>query len=98
MLKYGIPVLRIRKAMTCTGSLLEAVFALWYGAAQTPFQAALAYGAIDSAAQLHSSGAWPNFMEVGGEETAMFYAVDNTFAQSTAILVPFLGALHCYRT
>ena len=91
LLKRGVPVLRIRKAMTCWGSLIEAVLAVAYGAARTPLQASIAYAALDSVAQLHSSGAWPNFMEVGGEYSAMLYAVDNTFAQQTAILVPFMG-------
>ena len=91
LLKLGWPVLKIRKTMTGWGSLIEAVLAVAYGAARTPLQAAIAYALLDSAAQLHSSGAWPNFMEVGGEWSAMLYAVDNTFAQQTAILVPFMG-------
>jgi MFS family permease len=91
LVKRGVRALSIRKWMTCLGSFLEAIAALAYGVATTPLQAATAYALCDSASQLHSSGAWPNYYEVGGEDTAMLNAVDNTFASSTAIVVPYMG-------
>jgi hypothetical protein len=91
LVKRGVRALAIRKWMTCLGSFLEAIAALAYGVATTPLQAATAYALCDSASQLHSSGAWPNYYEVGGEDTAMLNAVDNTFASSTAIVVPYMG-------
>jgi hypothetical protein len=91
LVKRGVRALTIRKWMTGLGSVLEAICALGYGVASTPLQAAVAYALCDSASQLHSSGAWPNYYEVGGEDTAMLNAVDNTFASSTAIIVPYMG-------
>ena len=71
LVKRGVRALTIRKWMTGLGSVLEAVCAVGYGVASTPLQAAAAYALCDSASQLHSSGAWPNYYEVGGEDTAM---------------------------
>ena len=64
LVKRGVRALTIRKWMTGLGSALEAVSALGYGVASTPLQAAAAYALCDSASQLHSSGAWPNYYEV----------------------------------
>ena len=114
LVKRGVRTLTIRRWMTGLGSFVEAVTAVGYGLARTPLQAAIAYALCDSASQLHSSGAWPNYYEVGGEDTvgkrflhrkfknfskkkwffpaqAMLNAVDNTFASSTAIVVPYMG-------
>ena len=91
LVKRGVRTLTIRRWMTGLGSFVEAATAVGYGLARTPLQAAIAYALCDSASQLHSSGAWPNYYEVGGEDTAMLNAVDNTFASSTAIVVPYMG-------
>jgi hypothetical protein len=60
--------------MTGLGSLVEALAAIGYGFAATPLQAAVAYALCDSASQLHSSGAWPNYYEVGGEDTVRLHS------------------------
>ena len=69
LVKRGVRTLTIRRWMTGLGSFVEAVTAVGYGLARTPLQAAIAYALCDSASQLHSSGAWPNYYEVGGEDT-----------------------------
>jgi hypothetical protein len=36
------------------------------------------------------SGAWSNYLEVGGDDTAMLNACWNTISSSTAIVIPYL--------
>ena len=81
----------VRRVMTCGASVLEACWAVAYGLAKTPMQAAISYAALDCCSQLHGSGAWTNFMEHGGKDAATLNSVSNTLASVTAIVIPHLA-------
>ena len=77
--------------MTGVGCLLEAAFLIVYGLACTPAQAAAVFGAIDIAAQLHGSGGWTSFMEIGGPDAAVINSVSNSVANGFGFIVPHMG-------
>ena len=84
--------------MTAFGSVVQAVFLVLFGMAQTPLLAALAYGGITGGHCFRGSGAAANYFEVGGKDTAMLNAVGNTVSNVPGFVVPALGMWLHHRT
>ena len=91
LIRRGTSTLQIRRLSTGVGSYLEAALAIAYGMAPNPIVATLVYGIMDASTGLHGSGGWTNYMEVGGEDTAMINATWNTIACCLPVVVPFIG-------
>ena len=47
---------------------------------------------------LHGSGGWANYMEVGGEDTALLFSFWNTVANLAGVVVPAAAAFFWRRT
>ena len=91
-IRRGTSMLTIRRLATGVGSVFESVLALGFAFAPNPVVATILYGTMDAMTGLHGSGAWANYMEVGGEDTSQLNAFYNTIACSVGgPLVPFLG-------
>eukprot|EP01052_Picozoa_sp_SAG31_P013863 SAG31_NODE_845_length_11547_cov_8.098096_9_plen_451_part_00 len=91
MISKKFAALTIRRAATCSACLLEAALAICYGLSPNPIVATICHGALDAVMGLHGSGGWVNYMEVGGEDTAMLNATWNSLACCSQVVVPYLG-------
>ena len=90
LVNRNVDTLRIRRIFEAIGSSAEAALFVVYAFAPNPLVATLAYGGITAFDATHTSGAWSNYLEVGGDDTAMLNACWNTIASSTAIFIPYL--------
>lgn len=90
LVSRNIETLRIRRIFEAIGSSAEALLFVIYAFAPNPLVATLAYGGITAFDATHTSGAWSNYLEVGGDDTAMLNACWNTISSSTAIVIPYL--------
>ena len=91
LIRKDVATLTIRRAFEACSSAVEATLFVCYAFAPNPLLATLAYGGITGFDAMHTSGGWANYLEVGGEDTAMLNSVWNTIASSTAIGIPYLG-------
>jgi hypothetical protein len=97
LINMGFTTLTIRRWSTGVGGLLCSAFALLYASADTPRQAVRALIGYSCSHLLHESGQFANFMELGGEDTALLTSVANSLANIPAIAVPPIGlALQSY--
>eukprot|EP01049_Picozoa_sp_SAG25_P016964 SAG25_NODE_4146_length_880_cov_0.695262_1_plen_118_part_00 len=62
-----------------------------YAAASTPRQALCAQIGYTCSHLLHEAGQFANFLELGGEDTALLASVANSLANVPAITVPEMG-------
>ena len=93
LVSRNVDTLRIRRIFEAIGSSAEAALFVVYAFAPNPVVATIAYGGITAFDATHTSGAWSNYLEVGGDDTAMLNACWNTIASSTAIFIPYLVRL-----
>ena len=98
LVSRNVDTLRIRRIFEAIGSSAEAVLFVVYAFAPNPVIATLAYGGITAIDATHTSGAWSNYLEVGGDDTAMLNACWNTISSSTAIVIPYLVRLYALCT
>ena len=82
----------MRRATTVLASVLEAAAVLCYGAARSAGAATVHYSVAMMAAQLHMSGAWSCFYDLGGRDVPTLSSVANTLANVTGLVVPYLVA------
>lgn len=90
LIARGVSTLAIRKLATCWGSGISSVALLLFGRSRTPRAATLCYCVALAGNSLHSSGFSSNYLEVGGEDTALLNGVGNTIANLPSFVVPYL--------
>jgi hypothetical protein len=93
LLKWGVPLLTVRKRFSLIATTGSSIAAIFYGMAQTPLQACLGYSLYTVSVQGMASSMFPNFMELGGQDTAILNSVANSLANIPGFLVAPVGLL-----
>jgi hypothetical protein len=91
LISAGVSTLTIRRWSTGGGGLLCAASAMLFATSTSPQQALRAQISYTCSHLLHECGQFPNFMELGGEDTALLASVANSLANIPAITVPATG-------
>ena len=91
LMKWKVPTETVRRYATTIGAMLCSASLVLFSMARTPQQGFVAYLAYQVSAFFHSAGCWPNMLELGGKDTALFASVMNSLAQIPPVLVPALG-------
>jgi sugar phosphate permease len=91
LVSLDVPTLSIRRWSTGAGGLLCSLCGVLMVAARSPTRATWALLGYNAAHLLHEAGCFANFLELGGEDTALLNSVANSLANVMGILVPPLG-------
>ena len=98
MRKRGTSLIQIRKRFSMLGTVTQAVSALLFVLAPTPLLACAASCCQYVGQSFHGSGFSANYLEVGGKDTALMYAVGNSIASIPGLVLPSVGLLLVKRT
>ena len=77
--------------MVSAQSLGTACALCWFGAARTPLGAACGLMLKEASSLCYGTGVAVNYLEVGGQNTALLKAVGNTLANVPGWLIPLAG-------
>ena len=87
----GATLLAVRKRFSMLGTLTQAVSAVLFVLAPTPILACAAACCQYIGMSFHGSGFSANYLEVGGKDTALMYAVANAIASIPGLVLPSVG-------
>ena len=87
----GIGLLQLRKTMTNWASVIQAASCIGFVKAPTPLLACIANSGVHVGTCLHGSGVLANYLEVGGPDVALMYAIGNALASIPGMILPPLG-------
>lgn len=87
----GVGLLRLRKTMTNCASVIQAASCIGFVKASTPVLACIANTGVHVGTCLHGSGFLANYLEVGGPDVALMYAIGNALASVPGMILPPLG-------
>jgi hypothetical protein len=90
--------MRIQKAMSICGGVVEAVFMLMFGRCKSASVATAAWCGIVIGHLLHGSGFYTNYEDIGGPDAAILWACDNTLASLPGLVSPVVAAAIFKRT
>ena len=90
--------LRIQKAMSVCGAVIEAAFMLAFGRCKSASFATVAWCGIVVGHLLHGSGFYTNYEDIGGPDAAILWACDNTLASLPGLVSPIVAAAILKRT
>ena len=91
LMRWGVPTVTVRRWATGGANLACSICMLLFALARTPRQGFAAYFGWQTFRLLHNAGKFPNYLEVGGEDTAILSSVCNGIAQAPAFIVPALA-------
>ena len=94
----GMDLLAIRKRFSMAGTLTQAASSLLFVLAPTPLFACACSCGQYIGMSFHGSGFSANYLEVGGKDTALMYAVGNAIASIPGLMLPSVGLLLLRKT
>lgn len=98
LLQKNMSSLRIQKVMTAAGGLVEAGFMLLFGRCSSAISATVAWCGIVVGHLLHGSGFYTNYEDIGGPDSAILWACDNSLASLPGLVSPMIAATIFSRT